>query len=174
MRINIGKPFMLILASLMMVGGFSAKVGGEPLTYTFVGAAKCTKASLKGRWYVQEMRVRVGPGFEDSDGMALKIQAQRTIPSKTQGSLLFTGQGKVTLSAVSKTIDLKSESTTKSEEGTYVVSKSCIATLTFPGDIGQDDNIVKLQVFPLKGLFTILESNDGPSEVSLGFGIKLD
>jgi len=145
---------MLMLASLMMVGGFSA----------IAEAATCTKASLKGKWYFQQMLVNyssAGSGQSTED---------------IRGSLSFTNRGKVTFNVVAKEVDPVGGSATVSIsfEGTYVVSKSCIATLTIPGDPGESGAVLKLRVFPTKGLFMFLGEDEEPREVGLGFGIKAE
>ena len=155
MRIHIGKPFMHMLVSLVMLGGFSAIAEG----------ATCTKASLNGKWYAQVMDVQVNTG-NDSD---------RAL-SKWEGSVSFKKGGKFVFNGVIKEVDFRGASSTETEsdEGTYSVSKSCIATLKFHGDPGEGDSVERLRIFPTRGLFWLLENNDRPDRVSLGFGIKAE
>jgi len=84
--------------------------------------------------------------------------------------------GKVTVKGTHKKVDQNGQTEVKQDEGTgtYTVSQSCIATLTFPGDGNEPDDVVKLRVFPKKGIFVTLDQNEQPDEIALGFGLKAE
>jgi len=146
---------MLVWASLVVVFGFAA----------VVEAAPCSRASLRGKWYYQ--------------GIWVNYQADGAGQSTGQDviSVAFNStNGKVTVKGTNKKVDQNGQTEVEQDDGTgtYTVSQSCIATLTFPEDGNEPDDVVKLRVFPKKGIFVILDQNEQPDEIGLGFGLKAE
>ena len=146
---------MVIWASLVVVFGFAA----------VVEAAPCSRASLRGKWYYQG----IGVNYQ-ADGAG-----QSTSYDVASGAFNSTS-GKVTGKRTTKEVDQDGQTVVEQEDvvGTYTVSRSCIATLTFPGDGSEPDDVVKLRVFPKKGIFVTLDQNEQPDEIALGFGLKAE
>ncbi len=146
---------MLVWASLVVVFGFAA----------VVEAAPCSRASLRGKWYYQGIWVNYQA---DGAGQSTGYDVFSVAFNSTNG--------KVTVKGTAKEVDQygQTEVEQKDQVGTYTVSQSCIATLTFPGDGNEPDDVVKLRVFPKKGIFVTLDQNEQPDEIALGFGLKAE